>query len=105
VFGAAGIQVLKIPPRPPRANAYAERWVRTVRTECPDWILIHNTVISTGSARSTRITTTPPARTAASTCDTAHGSIPRCKSRRVGDEPIECVDVLGGLIHESRRAA
>ena len=26
----------------PRANAYAECWVRTVRTECLDWLLILN---------------------------------------------------------------
>ena len=40
VLAGAGIEVIKIPPRSPKANAYAERFVLTARTEVTDWMLI-----------------------------------------------------------------
>jgi putative transposase len=40
VLAAAGIQAVKIPPRSPRANAFAERFVLTARTEVTDRMLV-----------------------------------------------------------------
>ncbi|WP_238598126.1 integrase core domain-containing protein [Saccharothrix sp. ALI-22-I] len=42
VLSGEGIQAMKIPPRYPRANAYAERFVGTVRREAIDRLLIIN---------------------------------------------------------------
>jgi putative transposase len=40
VLASVGIEAVKIPPRSPRANAYAERFVLTARTEITDQMLI-----------------------------------------------------------------
>jgi putative transposase len=105
VFAAAGIEAVKIPPRAPKANAYAERWVRTVRTECLDWILVCNCrhlervlveyVAHYNTARPHRgidlDVPSPPAEPTPAGVENV---------RR-----IERVDVLGGLLHEYRHAA
>ena len=106
VFTAAGIEVVKIPPRSPRANADAERWVRTVRSECLDWTLVWNERqlrrVLTGYLR--HYNTVRP-----------HRSLdlqPRRPTARLTlvqpgttESSVHRVDVLGGLIHEYRRAA
>ena len=40
VFTSDGTQIIRTPIQAPNANAFAERWVRTVREECLDWVLI-----------------------------------------------------------------
>ncbi|HEX2807547.1 MAG TPA: integrase core domain-containing protein [Kineosporiaceae bacterium] len=108
VFSAAGVEILKIPPRSPRANAYAERWVRTVRSECLDWILVWNDrhLHRVLTEYVTHYNTARPHRglgldiPVPTLCvDGDRVGAPRDVGR------IERVDVLGGLIHEYRHAA
>jgi putative transposase len=42
VFRSEQIRIVKTPVRSPKANAIAERFVRTIRAECFDWLLILN---------------------------------------------------------------
>jgi putative transposase len=105
VFAAAGIEALKIPPRAPKANAYAERWVRTVRTECLDWVLVWNRrhlervlTVYIGHYNTAR-----PHRGIDLGVPVPPADIKAARIKNGGR--IERVDVLGGLIHEYRPAA
>jgi transposase InsO family protein len=115
VFAGAGIEVVKTAPRAPKANAYAERWVRTVRAECLDWTLIWNQrhlrrVLSRfvehyNTGRPHRgINLEPPMRSDAGMV-TPMRSDAGMVTPLPGAEGVDRVDVLGGLIHEYRRAA
>jgi transposase InsO family protein len=106
VFTAAGVETVKIPPRAPRANAYAERWVRTVRNECLDWSLIWNERqlwrVLTEYLR--HYNTTRPHRSLDLLAPAPTRRLTVVESP-LDSRSIERVDVLKGLIHEYRRAA
>jgi transposase InsO family protein len=104
VFAAAGVEILRIPPRSPRANTYAERWVRTVRTECLDRVLVWNEIhlLRVLTAYLAHHNTARPHRG----LDLDIPLPPAAGGdAHKGRGPVERVDVLGGLVHEYRRAA
>ena len=68
VFGSEGLRVVKTPVRASRANAFAERWVGTLRRECLDWLLVVGRRHLEAVLREYMPTTTRIARTAPSAC-------------------------------------
>ena len=40
MFASIGVEAIRTPVRAPRADAYVERWVRTIRQECLDQLLV-----------------------------------------------------------------
>jgi len=104
VFRSEGVEIIRTPFRAPQANAFAERWVGTVRRDCLDWLLIST---RRQLERVLRVyidhyNTHRPHRSLGLT-----PPIPG-HLRLVGSNPPEQLhrrDRLGGLIHEYARAA
>jgi len=102
IFRSEGIRIIHTPIRAPQANAYAERFVRSVRAECLDWLLI------LGRRHLERVLR---AYTMHYNRERPHRGLALQPPERVnaGDPPtagkIERRDRLGGLIHEYYRAA
>ena len=103
VFRSEGIRVIRTPVRAPNANAYAERWVGTLRRDCLDRLLILNRrhldgVLLTYVAHYNRhrphrsLSLQPPEARPAPTIHPPTRAIPRSAS-------------LGGLINEYKAAA
>ncbi len=101
VLTDAGIRVVKIPPRCPQANCFAERFVRTVRAELTDRILIfgqrHLRLLLGEYVR--HYNTQRPHR--------GQQLHPPRPEHPTHDGPTRIVrrPILGGLINEYRRAA
>jgi putative transposase len=102
IFRSEGIKVIHTPIRAPQANAYAERFVRTVRAECLDWLLIIGrrhleTVLHTFTAHYNG--ERPHRALALLSPDSTNADPPPSRGE------IKRRDRLGGLIHEYHRAA
>ena len=103
VFADVGIAVLRSPPRAPKANAYAERWVGTIRHECLDRMLIfgERQLVHVLTKYENHYNTHRPHR--------ALEQLPPIVvvglDRAGGEDAVRRTEILGGLINEYRHAA
>jgi putative transposase len=105
VFRSEAVHVLMASARALKANAYAERWVRTVRAECLDWLLVLGRAHLEEILRvyAEHYNAHRPHRALRLEPPLQHAGL-----TAVGeDQParVQRRDLLGGLIHEYRRAA
>jgi putative transposase len=100
-LAGVGIEAVKVPPRSPRANAYAERLVLTARTEVTDRMLIlgerHLRSVLAEYARHYNGRRPTAVAHSARPVPTIH--------RRLAQQRIKRQPVLGGLNGEYERAA
>jgi putative transposase len=97
VFPDAGIEVVKIPPRCPRANCFAERLVLTVRAELTDRILIFGErhVRRVLVAYAAHYNLQRPHRALQLRPPRPEASVPKPVYRKIRRQPV-----LGGLINQ-----
>jgi len=100
VFASIGVTAIRTPVRAPKANAFAERWVRTVREECLDHLLVYSTA-HLESVLTEYVEHYNQARPHRG----LHLSTPSPRQDQPSTGEIRRRDVLGGIIHEYQRAA
>jgi putative transposase len=102
VLTGAGIEVVKIPPRSPRANAYAERFVLTARTEVTDRMLIFGErhLLTILTQYETHYNGRRPHRGRQLRPPRPDHPVADLSQKRIKRRPV-----LGGLINEYERAA
>ncbi len=101
VFTAEGVTIIRTPVRAPNATAFAERWIRSVREECLDKILILGEG-HLGRVLKTYITYYNHARPHQGLDQQCPVPLMRSAAR---DSPIERRDILGGVLHDYYRRA
>jgi putative transposase len=105
VFEAQDVRVVRTPIQAPEANGIAERFVRTVRSECLDWLLILNArhLDHTVKVFVDHYNRCRPHRSLGLVPPSGPPLVPA----EIISQPIKVTrrDRLGGLLHEYERAA